>query len=59
MTPYLSYYWEGGREGESSARILNGMKKKKNMKSHACTPAKKKAEYFTDTTRSDRVWFSG
>ena len=27
MTPDLSYYWEGGREGESSARITNGMKK--------------------------------
>ena len=26
MTPGLSYYWEGARE--SSARTINGMKKK-------------------------------
>ena len=29
MIPDLSYYWEGGREGESSARIINGMGKKR------------------------------
>ena len=26
VTPYLSYYREGAREHESSARIINGMK---------------------------------
>ena len=28
MTLDLSYQWEGGREGESSARVISGMEKK-------------------------------
>ena len=35
MAPDRSYYQEGGREGESSARIINRTKKKSATVAHA------------------------
>ena len=45
MTPDLScYHWEGARERESSARIINGMKQKKKRYPCATTGSEHERE---------------